>query len=231
MKIAICDDERIYQEELLRYFQQMLSASKPECRYFISGEELLASDFEYDFLFLDIEMPGIDGIQVKNILEKTRSQARIIFTTSHQERMIEAFGEKVIGFIQKPFPKDSLVSIFEKMNTFYNRKRVEWDDGGKHYAIPADSICYIEAQDKYTCLVSDTEKYLIRRPLKEWENILPQNSFCRVNRSFLINLKLFDKMANQIVLGEGKAIRLSRKDKSAIEEKYKSYIRERAGYI
>lgn len=102
MKIAICDDQKIYRDDILAHCKRLLCEEGSVYKVYTSGEELLTSGEMFDFLFLDIEMTGMDGIQVKELLEQQSIQGKIIFLTSHEERMREAFGANVIGFLRKP---------------------------------------------------------------------------------------------------------------------------------
>ncbi len=228
MRIAICDDQKLYRDDILKRLQDAFAGEGMLFECFDSGEELLRSDVVSDFLFLDIEMGEIDGIQVKEILEKQALKTRIIFLTSHQERMVEAFGENVIGFLTKPIQEAALGVIVKKMRQAMQRELVTWDVAGKTYTVSAEDIRYIEAQDKYTYVVLKDEKYLVRKSMKEWEEQLPERQFCRANRFYLVNLELFDKAKGEIALGEGKKITLSRKNKETITEQYKRYLREKA---
>lgn len=226
MRIAICDDEKFYREDILAHCKHVLREASVIYRCFASGEELLNSGIQFDFLFLDIEMTGMDGIQVKNLLEKQNTQAMIVFLTCHEERMIEAFGANVIGFLQKPVQEEKLLSVIEKMKLFLDRKTVEWEDNGKVYVVYVEDIQYIEAQDKYTYVVIGEEKHLVRRSLTEWEELLPESDFARANRSCLVNLCLLDRVKSEIQLRDGKTIPIGRKYKKEIEEKYKRYLRK-----
>lgn len=228
MQIAICDDQKLYRDDILKRLQDVFAGEGMQFECFDSGEELLCSDVVPDFLFLDIEMGEIDGIQVKEILEKQALKTRIIFLTSHQERMVEAFGENVIGFLTKPIQEAALGVIVKKMRQAMQRELVTWDVAGKTYTVSAEDIRYIEAQDKYTYVVLKDEKYLVRKSMKEWEEQLPERQFCRANRFYLVNLELFDKAKGEITLEEGKKIALSRKNKETITEQYKRYLREKA---
>lgn len=227
MRIVVCDDQQIYRDEIVSKCKCILSESKSTYDCFASGEELLSADIIFDFLFLDIEMSGLDGIQIKEILERQNNQAKIIFLTSHEERMPDAFGANVIGFLTKPVQEDKFKQIIDKMKHHIHRSLVEWEEDGKYYSFSAEEISYIEAQDKYTLVVTGKDKYLVRRTLKAWEELLPEDIFCKINRSFLINLDLFNKFKNEIILADGKVIRISRKDKKIVEERYKAYIRRR----
>jgi DNA-binding LytR/AlgR family response regulator len=228
MRIGICDDEAVFRENVVSYCEKEFASEQPSIYIFTSGEELLEFGEEMDYLFLDIEMSGMDGIFVKNSFEKLGRQTRIIFLTSHKERMVEAFGLNVIGFLAKPLQPEEFSTIAKKMKELLHRDMVEWSEGGECYYIPTSSIRYVEAQDKYTIVHTHTNHYLVRRTVKEWEEILPATSFCRVNRSYLIHFDLFDRLKDTIDLENGKTIRLSRKNKAEIFEHYKKFLRQKA---
>ena len=191
MRIAICDDESIYRDDLINHLKAAFGGQLLQIQCYDSGETLLSCDEEADFLFLDIEMKEIDGIAVKDLLEKNKSMTKIIFLTSHRERMAEAFGLNVIGFLEKPLETSAFEALVKKMKDMSFQEMVEWSEGGENYCIPMSKIRYVEAQDKYTALYTLQDKYLVRRTVKEWEQILPETSFCRVNRSYLIHFDLY----------------------------------------
>ncbi|MBR6665798.1 MAG: response regulator transcription factor [Lachnospiraceae bacterium] len=225
MRIAICDDQKVYRDDILAHCKRVLPEEGVVYKLFSSGEDFLRADEVYDFLFLDIEMTGIDGIQVKEVMEQQDMQGKIIFLTSHEERMIEAFGSNVIAFLRKPVKYEALRPIVQRMKLFMDRKTVEWEEDGKLYTFYAEEIKYIEVEDKYTYVSVDAERYLVRRSLREWEELLPESDFVLANRSCLINLCLVERVKNEIVLDDGKTIPISRKYKKEIEEKYKEYLR------
>ena len=225
MRIAICDDQKIYRDDILEHCKRGLPEEGVVYEVFASGEELFLSGKTFDFLFLDIEMTGMDGIQVKDVLEQQGGSGKIIFLTSHEERMREAFGANVIGFLRKPVQDADLLPIVQKMKQFMDKKTVEWEEDGRLYTVYAEDIQYIEVEDKYTYVFVGTEKYLVRRSLREWETLLPESDFGMANRSCLVNLGLLDRVKSEIVLDDGKKIPISRKYKKEIEEKYKAYLR------
>ena len=227
MRITICDDQEIYREDILMHCKRALPEGGNIYRSFASGEELLASGDEFDFLFLDIEMTGMDGIQVKNVLEQQGTAGKIIFLTSHEERMIEAFGANVIGFLRKLASDEALQAIVEKMKLFMDRNTVEWETDGRLYKVYVEDIQYIEVEDKYTFVFVGAERYLVRRSLREGEAILPESDFGRANRSCLVNIGLLDSMKSEIVMEDGKIIPIGRKYKKEMEEKYKGYLRRK----
>ncbi len=226
MRIFVCDDQKVYRDDILAHCKRVLPQEDIDYKVFASGEELLTSNEVFDFLFLDIEMTGMDGIRVKELLAQQGAKGKIIFLTSHAERMIEAFGTNVIGFLRKPAQDTDLIPIVQKMKQFMDRKTVEWEEDGRLYTVYTEEIRYIEVEDKYTYVFVGTERYLVRRSLREWEAILPKSDFCMANRSCLVNLSLLDRVKSEIILEDGKIIPISRKYKKEIEEKYKEYLRK-----
>lgn len=226
MRITICDDQKIYREDILEHCKRAFPKGDVVYRSFTSGEELLASGEAFDFLFLDIEMTGMDGIRVKELLEQQGTRGKIIFLTSHEERMIEAFGANVIGFLRKPVQEADLLPIVQKMKLIPDKKTIEWEEGDKLYVVYPEEIQYIEVEDKYTHVFVGMERHLVRRSLREWEEMLPESDFGKANRSCLVNLSLLDRVKSEIVLEDGKTIPISRKYRKEIEEKYKEYLRK-----
>ncbi|MBD5458427.1 MAG: response regulator transcription factor [Lachnospiraceae bacterium] len=232
IKIAICDDEaasRENMEMMCRAFfgERELSLGMPEIHVFASGKEMTASSGDYDILLLDIEMPEQDGIRIKELFEKNRKRTRIIFTTSHRERVLEAFGKNVVSFLVKPLCKEDFQKAMEKTLSDLCGQVLEIEENGETFLIPVKQIRYIEAQDKYTLAVMETEEYLMRRTMKFWESALPSQDFVRIHKSYLVNLEYFEKKGDEVRLGGGKTVRMSRLRKNGIMEKYKEFLRRK----
>ena len=102
MRIGICDD---CEEDLISLKDICNQYGHTDITLYHSGEELLAdpNSSKLELLFLDIEMDGQSGLEVKDILEHTNAFTFIVFCTSHTECMMDAFGQNVISFLSKPF--------------------------------------------------------------------------------------------------------------------------------
>lgn len=236
IKIAICDDEAADRESIgvlcRAYFEERKnSAEMPDIHVFSSGKEMIASGEEYDVLFLDIEMPEQDGISIKEYFEARRKQTRILFTTSHKERVLEAFGRNVVGFLPKPIGGEKFQRAMEKTLADLCGPTLEIEDGGEAFAIPVRQIRYIEAQDKYTLAVTETGEHLVRRTMKFWESALPSRDFVRIHKSYLVNLEYFEKKGDEVWLGRGKTVKISRLRKNGIMERYKEFLRRKVNVI
>ena len=188
-------------------------------------------DQDYDILLLDIEMPDQDGISIKEYLETNRKQTRIIFTTSHKERVLEAFGKNVVGFLVKPLCKESFEKVMEKALLDICGPILEIEENGETFIIPVMQIKYIEAQDKYTLAVTRTGEYLMRRTMKFRESALPCQNFVRIHKSYLVNLEYFEKKGEEVLLDEGKIVKISRLRKNGIMEKYKEFLRRKVKVV
>ena len=236
VKIAICDDEAAGRESVERMCRAFFEEKErfvgmPDIQVFASGKEMAASGGDYDILLLDIEMPEQDGIDIKEYYETNRKRTRIIFTTSHRERVLEAFGKNVVSFLVKPLCKESFQKAMEKALSDLCGLVLEIEENGETFLIPVKQIKYIEAQDKYTLAVTETGEYLMRRTMKFWESALPCQDFVRIHKSYLINLEYFDKKGDEVRLDKGKAVTISRLRKNWIMEKYKEFLRRKVGEI
>ena len=216
IKIAICDDEASSRELLERmcraFFQKKEQLTKTDIHAFASGEEVMTSGTDYDILLLDIEMPAQDGIGIKDDFETNRKQTRIIFTTSHQV---------------KPIDETAFQNVMEKTLSDICGPVLEAEENGNTFMIPMRRIKYIEAQDKYTLLVTETGEYLMRKTMKFWENALPGQDFVRIHKSYLVHLEYFEKKGDEVWLDKGKHVKISRFRKHEIMEKYKDFLRRK----
>ena len=112
-EIAICDDEPIWQKQILNYCKIFENDENIEFTYhmFSSGEDLLKYDKNIDILLLDEEMTGISGLDIKEKFENSNRNTIIIFITSHNEMVYDSFGRNVYGFIKKPINASNLYKL------------------------------------------------------------------------------------------------------------------------
>ena len=224
MQIAICDDNKVFMDDIHDKLTKLLPEEVEYLR-FESGDAFLNADVEPDFLFLDIEMPGTDGITLKDLLDSSDKKTRIIFLTNYENRMREAFGNRVIGFLNKPVDIDDLKNITDKILRDIQKRVYEFDINNKHVMIPVDDILYIESDDKYTYLNTvKKERYCIRRTMKEWIEDLPEELFCRINRSYIIHYDLCKNGIKKILLPDNREVEVSRLYRDKLKKGYTDYL-------
>lgn len=239
MNIVICDDERKVIEDVGSICRECLS---PDVKLygFRSAESLLKNldkiDGDIDLFILDIEMPGRDGLWLRKELERYRYGSSIIYLTSHDELVQEAFGRYVIGFVDKVSflnDKNKLVDklkLFEQETKADETIRVKYDQ--KVLFIQKRKIILIEAEHVYSNLeyVIDekingsfvTERKLIRKSLKEWEDELG-NNFIRISKRYIINLDYVQRINQDIVLKNGKELKIPKVNQKKCRDSYYNY--------
>ncbi|MDE0773032.1 MAG: LytTR family DNA-binding domain-containing protein [Salibacteraceae bacterium] len=166
--------------------------------------KLLIEDLKPDLIFLDIEMPVLNGFEM---LEALDYQPKVIFTTAYENYALKAFEENSVDYLLKPIDEKRLSKSMEKLNQLdpsvsdwlklseeiLQAKKVNiWtsitvSSGNGMKILPLDAVCFFEAEDKYV-MVNDFQgkKYLLDKPLKALDEFLPAE-FMRVHRSFIIN--------------------------------------------
>ena len=155
-----------------------------------------------DLLFLDIEMPGMTGMELAQSLGQKRPL--IIFTTSNRDYAADAFDLDVIDFITKPVTTVRFLQSIDKAREFRKTKILPADlieedfifirDSGTVRRLQLDNILYLEAQGDYVKIYVASQFYNIHTTLKSVEEKLPASVFLRVHRSFIINVSKIDTL-------------------------------------
>lgn len=207
IKIAICDDEKYFRDEIERYCRQYLDSNNQVYAVvlFKSGEEFRNSNMQPDILFLDIEMGRMSGLDVaKNILQGGNKKTFIVYITSHYECALDAFDINVLGFLKKPITYEDIKNIFEKAEMRTERFRIVCTHDGRK--ILAYQILYLEAQREYTNVwLLDGSCILERKNMKEWESELQKLNFFRIHKSYIVNMylvKKYVKESRQVYVGD-----------------------------
>ena len=208
LRVAICDDEKILMEieEIAgRFFR--LNCIDNKITIYQSSENLqydLQDGIVYDLFLLDIEMPGIHGMELaKEICERIPS-AKIIFITSHPEYAITAYEYSVFRYIQKTMLHEKLFLALEDYYRLYALEKNEYYMIEiKNYLekIPYRSIFYVLKEGKYSVLYLEGERTVsVRKPLKQVFEELGQEYFYFADRGCIINL------ANVVGMDTGKIL-------------------------
>ena len=173
---------------------------------------------------LDIEMEDVDGIVVKNYFQKRKKDTIIIFVTSHNEMMSQAFGVNVMGFVAKSYLDNQLqVMLDGAMKRVMNTVSIEGGDSRK--------VCYIQAEHIYNILHLENETEVsVRCSSADLEKMLEVVGFIRVHRTYIINMAYVDHIKDKTVLVNKREIPVSARLKSRLRKEYSRYCRENARY-
>lgn len=232
MVVLICDDEEktAQKHELLcrAYFEQKKIKAIVEC---VEPEDVLARSMA-DIIILDVDMPSLSGLEIKERLSYKHTNSLIIFITNYPQVMPEAFGRNVIGFLTKPVDREKLYVLIEKaVNMVSYNKEIEIDN---EKIVMSDEIFCVMFEYSYSYVITQTGKHICRRTLKEWEKLLPCGMFVRVNNSCIFNCAYIKSINNEKIktkLDEIPSIKISRRRRKKCEETYLMYCKKMSKYV
>jgi len=173
-----------------------------------------------DFIFLDINMPHLTGIELAGLLPK---ETKIVFTTAYAEHAAESYTYQTIDYLLKPITLKRFLAATQKIEASFGKqmateKLQAKPDAGYFFVksgktlrrILLDEILYFEGEKEYVRLVTCTEELLIYRRLKEIEKQL-QPPFVRVHNSYIVNTRLLSKVQDNHIYTGSKQIPVSEK--------------------
>ena len=224
MVIGICDDEKVIRDKIEKICVNVTGEYDTDTavKTYSDGKEVVEENF--DILILDIEMKDVGGIAVKNYFQNRKKDTIIIFVTSHNEMMSQAFGVNVMGFVTKSYLDNQLPVMLESaIKRVLNTVNIEGVDSRK--------VCYIQAEHVYNILhlENDTEMS-VRCSSADLEKMLEGVGFIRVHRTYIINMAYVEHIRDKSVVINGKEIPVSSRLKSRLKNEYSRYCRENARY-
>jgi two-component system, LytTR family, response regulator len=206
IKAIIIDDEPLARSIVKEYLQQHLGIEVvQECNDGFEGVKAIAQH-KPDLIFLDIQMPKINGFEMLELLEQPPS---VIFTTAFDEYAMKAFETHAIDYLLKPFSKDRFdkalhkwlqqnqsgeaktgqqTIVQEEIRQPEERNRIVVKEAGNIRIIPIHEVQYLEAYDDYVKIYTGKEMFLKKKTMGFYEQSLDPAAFVRVHRSYMIQL-------------------------------------------
>lgn len=230
MLVAICDDEKVFREEL----RSVLFAYKAERRLhmdvylYSSGEALLADRKAFDMVFLDYQMPGLDGMEVARELRRRNLTCSIVFVTSYPEFVFEAFEVQPYRFLRKPIAPEQIEALmtgFIKEQKLLAPITVMVDC--EQVVIPSKDILYVEGDGKYCVIRTTKNTYKSSKTLAQVHNLLPQHCFYRSHKSYVVNLYSIHSFEQGVAkLTNGESARIGRSKIAEFKRVHKQFIKD-----
>lgn len=235
MRIALCDDQIEYAETLLVKLKSFEAFSCAKLDLFSSGNQLLQSVENgniYDLFFLDIDMPGIDGLELGRRLNSYCKKAIIIFVTNHEKYAIDAFDCDACGYLLKNCDEGRFSGTIEKAIRRYRALNqnifLDTETGTATATVPVDSILHIEYSGRRCHYYTTSGEYIIRRSLNSALSELQEFGFIRIHQYRIVNLaKIRMIQKNSLVLVDNSTIELSRYRRDEAFQKYVEFRREK----
>lgn len=186
--------------------------AREELKYFLTKHKEISLEKEFenpidslkylqenkvDVVFLDINMPELDGMSLGKILTKLNPNIKIIFITAYRDYAAEAFEIKAFDYLLKPYSEKRITEVLNNLTTIkdnsptkevekINKVTVFLDE--KMVVLSLDEIYYIEVSEKESLVYTQNEIYTSKLKISKWEEILPKNKFYRTHRAYIVNL-------------------------------------------
>jgi two-component system, LytTR family, response regulator len=245
IKTLIIDDEALARDLLRNYLSRDERVEiVGECS---NGYEGLLSinKLKPDIVFLDIQMPKINGFEM---LELLSIPPAIIFSTAYDQYAIKAFEANAVDYLLKPYPLERVTSALNKALDKINTKvsegeiqkligshdeetglinRIIVKSGSKIHIIPVESVYYIESQDDFVMIYCKEGHFMKQKTMKFFETHLDNQQFVRIHRSYLLNLtqiseiQQYEKESWMVLTKQGAKIKVSKAGYINLKEKLK----------
>ncbi|MDH5412607.1 MAG: LytTR family DNA-binding domain-containing protein [Flavobacteriaceae bacterium] len=240
LKTVLVDDEinalEALEWKLNRYIEdiQIIKCNSPVEAIAVIEKE------KPDLVFLDIEMPEMDGFTMLQKLSNTNFD--LIFTTAHDEFALKAIKVSALDYLLKPVDKDELITAVDKVRAsrkgnqledklqslFTNLKdkndKISIAADGKIYLLDRDDVIMLKSDKSYTTIfLKDDKKIVVSKTLKEVEKKFEYSEFYRVHNSYLINInhvkEYLKSMGGELIMSNGMSASISRNKKNELLEK------------
>lgn len=230
MKVAVVDDTREDAQRLMDYlnqFQEKQSCLIQTDVYNASIDFLEEYHSQYDVIFLDIEMPGADGLEVAHEIRRKDTAVGIIFVTNIAQYAIHGYEVNAIDFIVKPVGYYLFAEKLEKAIRFANRRKkhdlVVNDEEGI-YRIPIEEVFYIKKDRNDLIYYTSQGELKERGTIRMMKEKLAGLAFEECNSGCLVNLSLVRCIGKETVLVGNTSVPLSRRMRKQFTQSYIDYI-------
>ena len=240
IRAIIVDDEKPARDIVREHLSQRTDVEVvDECR---NGFEAIrsVSRLEPDVLFLDIQMPKLDGFEVIELLD---SDPLVVFVTAYDDYAVRAFEVHAVDYVLKPVNRERIDAVVDRLHERLKTHerpdvaglreklrqppidRIAVRDGDAIDVMPIARLEYVEAQDDYILLVGGDRKLRKLQTMSELEDLLPSDRFVRIHRSYLANIEKIERVETYAkesriaIMRDGTKLPVSRSGYGRLREK------------
>ena len=221
LKVLVIDDERPALDELAYLLSRDERVSDVlTCDSAAEGLRTL-HEIDVDVVFLDIQMPGLTGLDLAQVLSRFRSPPPIVFVTAHEAHAVDAFELRAVDYVLKPVRADRLAEAVRRVVEGSERApgpahqaQIPVERGGVTRFVDRAAVTHVEAHGDYARLHTAEGSHLIRVPLSTLEEEWRSAGFVRIHRSLLVSLahvrevRMDAGRCSVVIAGPGEGIQL-----------------------
>ena len=229
MKIAICD----YEAQIQRDMAEKIGKLQPESEVvtFGNGQDLLRSlkAEPCDLLFLDIDMPGLSGLEIVGQLCGAQKGMLLVFVTNHDELVYDSLRFHPFGFLRKQYFDDEVELLLRDCEKeLAKRERFfMFQNGAEKVRIRLSEIQYFESDGNYLRLMAGGKEYRFRDTVGNVEKALSEQGFIRLHRGFLVNQEAVKILGTeQVELVTGERLPIGRSYAETAKKRLLQYMRK-----
>lgn len=232
MRIAICDDEKILAERLKAMIEDAVKSLDVLMDVYTDGNELLRrfEQKKYDLVFLDIEMPEMDGITLAEELRALSEEVSIVFLTGHIEYAIKGYEVNALRYLTKPADAEQVKAVIDRVLQKLENEKQIWirtDEGDMRLRLP--EILFIESQNQNVVINTASDSYSVRGNMSDYEERLTPEGFFRIHRGYLVSLSKVQRISGkEAVMEDGTVLPVSRSKEAKLREALFSFVRRDA---
>ncbi len=226
MRVAVCDDEKQDLRTILDILREYGGYPGMEVSSFSNGEDLLGSAEEkpFDLVFLDIEMPGLNGYDTAVRLRALPQKPLILFLTNSMAYTLRGYGV-VFRYLTKPIDQVQLYGALDSAIQEIKANRFVFQMDGMSNVVPMDAIYYLEVFNHHTVLHTVDQEFTFRATLKDVLTQLPAGYFGMPHQSFILNFAhIRTATSKEVHLTNGVYIPVSRRKQKEFERQFHQYL-------
>lgn len=209
IKYIIVDDEHIAHDIIKGYCDNLPNlVLVKSCYDAIEAIEYIQNN-SVDLIFLDLNMPKLKGFE---FLRTVQNPPNVIVTTAYQEYALEGYELNILDYLLKPFSFERFLKAINKVNTNKNtldsvqtleEESLFLKTNKKHIQVKIETILFIEAERNYVKVVSTNNEIQVRGKISDINNLLPENNFIQIHKSFIVAKKHIQEIEGNRVVIQG----------------------------
>lgn len=230
LKIAVIDDNQTEVVRIREMCEQYTGDTETKIliNEFTNGYDFIENyTADYDIIFMDIEMPHLNGMTLAKKLQSLDSEAILVFITNLSQYAIKGYEVGAYDYLLKPVSYEIFKVKLNGIKRVLDVKRkvglaIQTENG--YVRVNVDTLLYAESKGHYVYLKTTSDEYRIRARLSDIESKLSTLSFARANQSVLVNLQYINKIERNDIYIDKKIVSISRSRKSEFMDKFTVFL-------